>query len=538
MPNSVIFHNGNGSSTQFALNFNLDYFTVDDLTVYVDGEVDGFGDPIPRTFSLITANLIDLDGSPPPVGTNNVQILRTVDNNVLKNTYTDGPSVTGENLNASFLQVIYLVHEIIDGRFPSPFAQDLDFDGLYTVTNLRDPVALQEPVTVAYFNEALTTAASIPNPPALGSFLRASGAGASDYDWAATNEPLTVAYGGTGAVTAAAARTNLGVLDVGFARGHEDVTNSNLTVEVADAGTLFKFDLGSSNRSAALPTAAAAGDGFRVGFLVVSQDASETLTINPNGSETVDDFSIFVLTTVGDYVWLESDGTQWHSVAAALKPVVTYIDTAATSTHTPTPGRRRIHGKGCAGGGGGAGANTTGGSSGSAGSAGTGGAGAWFDLVVGVDLDPGTNLTYSIGSGGAGGSAGAAGSNGGSTILAVSGPTTILDLGGGTGGSADPADTVYSIVNATAGGVVATGLRGQNGGPNGFMARDAGTLYALSVSGGSIFGPGGASLLGAAGEDAANPGAGGGASANSTSSGARDGGDGGDGALLIIEEYR
>jgi hypothetical protein len=54
--------------------------------------------------------------------------------------------------------------------------------------------------------------------------------------------------------------------------------------------------------------------------MVRSTSSSNTVTIDPDGSETINGASTVVLKAVNDYIIVVSDGTNWQRVAATITP--------------------------------------------------------------------------------------------------------------------------------------------------------------------------------------------------------------------------
>ena len=148
MAYSRINYVGNGSQTQFAINFPLGFLTRSDVTCYVIGEVDGLGNQVYRTLTWINDGLVQVSGTAPDVDAT-VVFERTVDKETLIHDYSDGSAIIEENLDQSNKQNIMLMHEVLDGRF-GVLADDIDM-GQHTVKNLVDPVDDQDAVNLRFF---------------------------------------------------------------------------------------------------------------------------------------------------------------------------------------------------------------------------------------------------------------------------------------------------------------------------------------------------------------------------------------------------
>jgi Phage T7 tail fibre protein len=138
---------GNGTATQFTVNFALDYLLETDVTCRVGTEVDGSRDPIYRAITFLSTNLIEVAGAP---AGNGVPIVfeRTVDKDVLRVNFTNGDQLDEDNLDTAQKQAMMAVQEVLDGRF-SVFTQDLDMGG-FKIKNLASPTASSDAATKDY----------------------------------------------------------------------------------------------------------------------------------------------------------------------------------------------------------------------------------------------------------------------------------------------------------------------------------------------------------------------------------------------------
>lgn len=149
---------GDGVSTQFSVNFALDYISQEHVTARVGTEVDGLGDPVYRAITFLSTNLLQIAGAPAGIG---VKVLfeRTVPKADLIINYSNGDVLDEENLDTSQKQTLMAVQEVLDGRF-SALTQDLDFGGFKGV-NSGVPTSANDLTTKAYVDERVGDLASI-----------------------------------------------------------------------------------------------------------------------------------------------------------------------------------------------------------------------------------------------------------------------------------------------------------------------------------------------------------------------------------------
>lgn len=92
------------------------------------------------------------------------------------------------------------------------------------------------------------------------------------------------------------------------------------TVNSSDRGKLILCNTGGGSFAVALLAAATALQGFLVGVKKTSSD-SNTVTVNPDSSETVDGALTHVITGQHQTAWYVCDGTNWQILAEAGVPV-------------------------------------------------------------------------------------------------------------------------------------------------------------------------------------------------------------------------
>jgi hypothetical protein len=124
---------GDGSTTVFSFSFvgvDNGYFREEDIEVKVDGVL--------TAFTLQTETTLEI--TPAPALNATIVIRRIMPYEVPYSTFTRGNNFGQDNMNYSFQQGLYLVHEILDGYLPEGFSfkQNLDMGG-YRIYNLGAP---------------------------------------------------------------------------------------------------------------------------------------------------------------------------------------------------------------------------------------------------------------------------------------------------------------------------------------------------------------------------------------------------------------
>lgn len=104
---------------------------------------------------------------------------------------------------------------------------------------------------------------------------------------------------------------------------------ATFTVQTTEFNFIYLVDASSGTVTANLPAAADVFNGFKVFFKLV--DATNALTLDPNGSETIDGASTLSVSNLDDTVGIVCDGSNWESINF---PVATQAEAeAGTATN-------------------------------------------------------------------------------------------------------------------------------------------------------------------------------------------------------------
>lgn len=199
---------GDGSTTQFTVDFALGYINESDVTCRVGDEVDGSNDPIYRTITFLSETLVEISGDAPGTGVN-VVFDRTVDKEDLVVDFSNGDILDEDNLDAVLEQIMMSVHEVLDGRFGT-FDADLDMGG-FTIKNLADPVDDADAAPKSYVDERLSGIDGSVTAAASSAAAAASSAAdaQSSEDDAEVSETSAAAYAAAAAASALEAASHV-----------------------------------------------------------------------------------------------------------------------------------------------------------------------------------------------------------------------------------------------------------------------------------------------------------------------------------------
>jgi hypothetical protein len=198
---------------------------------------------------------------------------------------------------------------------------------------------------------------------------------------------------------------------------------SPVALTVNDVGNAYECDTTGGSIEFDLPDAASVGSGK--GFVFKKTAAANTLTLDPSGSQTIDDATSVAITVKGETVGIYSNGAEWYKVFDVTLPIPTVqtLTSGTAATYTPPANVRFIRVRMVGGGGGGGAQITNNGANGT-----TTSFGSWTAI-----LGQGGGL----GAAGAGGTGGTGGANGtGTQIARFAGQNGTRGAGvaGGTGG--------------------------------------------------------------------------------------------------------
>lgn len=195
MAYSILDKVGDGSTTQFTLNFPLGFLDRTDVQCAVLGEVDGSGAQIYRTIVWSSDTFVDI-GLPAPALGATIRFTRTTPKDELVNQYAgnDGATITGKNLEESFKQSLMISHEFMDGRLNAALQNNLDMGG-NRITNIGSPVFPADAARKQDISDIVLASGNVPAPVAgdVNKFLQATGVGA--WGWSDVKAVSVLDYG-------------------------------------------------------------------------------------------------------------------------------------------------------------------------------------------------------------------------------------------------------------------------------------------------------------------------------------------------------
>lgn len=100
----------------------------------------------------------------------------------------------------------------------------------------------------------------------------------------------------------------------GLLRGVTSAKSASFTVQTTEFGQIYLCNATSAAIVATLPSAATAGNGFKVAFKKTDSSAN-AVTLTPNGSDTIDGASTYALTTQYSSVVVVSNGSVWSVIS-------------------------------------------------------------------------------------------------------------------------------------------------------------------------------------------------------------------------------
>ena len=315
-------------------------------------------------------------------------------------------------------------------------------------------------------------------------------------------------------------------------------TDTSVSLTAGNLGGGRLADSSSNDITYAPISASTAGNGN--GYLIKKTNGSNTITFDPDGSETVDGASTFSWTGDDLAYWFISDGANWQVASAYLTDIAGLIGIqsfTSDDTYTPTSGLVNAIVISTGAGGGGGGADSDG--SGIAGAAGGGAGATCIEFFTAATI--GASQTVTIGAAGTAGS----GTNG--TSGGAGGDTTFGALhtagGGAAGTGTTAAGDALTFIAGVAGGAASGGTVNIPGGMSGpgLGHGGSGTINATSGHGGASFWGGGARAVltgdsaSVAGGAATAFGAGGSGAAVARSTTGAAGGAGAAGICVVFE---
>lgn len=224
-----------GGAQTFAVNFALGFIQRSDVTVRVNGAVDGAGNPAYASIEWIDDSALTVLDTL-TVG-DSVEVLRTVSKAELKVNFTAGADITPDNLDLSAKQGLMVYQELADGRVEGSEAPS---DAANRAQSSADAALVSETAAAASEAGVAASAAS----------ASTSEANASTSE---TNSAASEAASAVSASAAAASETNSGTSETNSAASAAAASTSETNSSGSAASALT-----SENNAASSATAAAA----------------------------------------------------------------------------------------------------------------------------------------------------------------------------------------------------------------------------------------------------------------------------------------
>lgn len=153
---SVVTQTGNGSDSEFLVEFTLGTINTSWITCRVGDETE---DRL-ITFSPGNDSLITVSGEPPGDGVK-VVFKRTAPKDKLLYNFQKREPIDEQSLDESHLQLMYAVHEMLDGVGLTAVAVDIDMQGNKLVNLYVDETDPDSVATIRSINEAETRIAVV-----------------------------------------------------------------------------------------------------------------------------------------------------------------------------------------------------------------------------------------------------------------------------------------------------------------------------------------------------------------------------------------
>lgn len=109
---------------------------------------------------------------------------------------------------------------------------------------------------------------------------------------------------------------------------------TSFNVLASEFGYAYQIDASSAAVTASLPAASSVFNGFAVFFR--AEDAANTITIDPNGSETINGLASLTIAQTDDTVGVVCDGSNWVTLYNVEKVVLEFATDAQADAGTAT----------------------------------------------------------------------------------------------------------------------------------------------------------------------------------------------------------
>lgn len=240
-----------GGAQTFPVSFALGFLNREDVTVYVEGELDGMGDQVYRTFTWNSdSEIVVTDNIDETTGDKNVTVQRTVEKDELVVDFDEEGTATRRNIQFGITQAMMAVHEFIDGRVDAledvyPFSDYIEeITDYYTLAvsassdiedDLAAAISAASDAAASETASAASAVAAAASQVAAAASAAAAAASETAAGTSATNAASSESAAATSASAAATSEANAGTSETNAAASETAAAAAQTAAEAAAA---------------------------------------------------------------------------------------------------------------------------------------------------------------------------------------------------------------------------------------------------------------------------------------------------------------